>query len=182
MHKLILFAPAALAGLFLTGCAEDGYDRGYAYNDRPGYYDEGNVGVDFVYEGDRPYSRSYGPLFLRDGNYYYSRGGEYVVYDRPTRAYNTRVVNREVNVRNVAYNNRTSVVRGGGGRTYAQRDGNVRSAAYSNDGGFHGNRSAGAYGNQSYRSGRQAQVRTSDHGRAGMQVQGGEKKKKKNRD
>jgi hypothetical protein len=187
MQKFILLVPAALAGLFLSGCAEDGYDRGYAYNDRPGYYDDSGGGVDFVFEGDRPYSRSYGPLILRDGQYYYSRGGEYVVYDRPTRVSNTRYVNRNVNVRNVTYNNtRERGVSGTRSRGYNERN-VTRNDAYAHEGGFHDNRGRSTYGNQSVRDGRQTQVsqtqvRTSDHRGQGPQVQVVDKKKKKNRD
>jgi hypothetical protein len=74
---------------------------GYAYDDQdyppdyyagpgpgyyagPGYYGPDSYGpaVDFYFEGDHPYSRDYGPLVFRDNHYYYSRGGNYVVYDR----------------------------------------------------------------------------------------------------
>lgn len=183
MQKLILLVPAALAALFLSGCAEDGYDRGYAYDDRPGYYDDSGGSVDFVFEGDRPYSRSYGPLFLRDGQYYYSRGGEYVVYDRPTRISNTRYVNRNVNVRNVTYSNtRQRGVYGTRSRGYNERNVNVRNDAYAHQGGFHDTRRSGTYGQQSFREGRQTQVRTYDHRGRGPQVQVVDKKKKKNRD
>jgi hypothetical protein len=180
MQKFLLLVPAALAGLFLSGCAEDGYDRGYAYNDRPGYYDDSGGGVDFVFEGDRPYSRSYGPLFLRDGSYYYSRGGEDVIYDRPTRISNTRYVNRNVNVRNVTYSNtRQRGVYGTRSRGYNERNVNVRNDAYAHE--------RSTYGHQSVRDGRQTQVsqtqvRTSAHRGQGPQVQVVDKKKKKNRD
>jgi hypothetical protein len=180
MQKLLLLVPAALAGLFLSGCAEDSYDRGYAYDDRPGYYDDSGGGVDFVFQGDRPYSRSYGPLFLRDGQYYYSRGGEYVVYDRPTRVSNTRYVNRNVNVRNVTYSNtRERGVSASRSRGYNERNVNVRNDAYAHE--------RSPYGHQPSRDGRQTQVsqtqvRTPDHRGQGPQVQVVDKKKKKNRD
>ena len=112
MQKSLLLCGTAIAALALTACDEEyGYydDRPGYYADHPGYYAEASgPSVDFYYVESRPYSRSYGPLYLRDGNYYYSRGGSYVVYDRPTRVYrntNYRVVNRDVNVRNVRYNN-----------------------------------------------------------------------------
>ena len=188
MQKLLLLVPAALAGLFLSGCAEDSYDRGYAYDDRPGYYDDSGGGVDFVFEGDRPYSRSYGPLVLRDGQYYYSRGGEYVVYERPTRVSNTRYVNRNVNVRNVTYSNtRQRSVSTGRSRGYNERNVNVRHDAYAHERGFRDNSASSTSGHQSFRDGRQTQVsqtqvRTSDHRGQGPQVQVADKKKKKNHD
>lgn len=59
------------------------------YHDEPAAY-RGST-VDFYYVSGRPYSRSYGPLYSRQGRYYYSRGGRDVVYDRPT----TVVVRRD---------------------------------------------------------------------------------------
>ena len=103
MKKFILLIPALFAGMFLTACDEGRYGH---YDDGPGYH--GDTSVDFHYSSGRPYSRSYGPLVYRDDRYYYSRGGSYVVYDRPTYAYNDRVVNRDVrnvNVRNVERRN-----------------------------------------------------------------------------
>jgi hypothetical protein len=107
MDKVIAtFLAVGSAGL-LVGCAvEDDYYS--SSGNRPVYYSDGyNDDVDFYYVSSRPYSRSYGPLYLRDGRYYYSHGGSYVVYDRPTHYRNTNyhVVNRDVNVRNVHYNN-----------------------------------------------------------------------------
>ena len=123
MRKLALFALAAGSGLFLAGCADDEY--GY-HDDRPGYYaGDSDTDVDFYYSSSRPYSRTYGQLYLRDGGYYYSRGGRYVVYDRPTRVYrntNYRVVNRDVNVRNVRYNNERIVRDNRSGRDYDRSD------------------------------------------------------------
>lgn len=83
-------------GLFLGGCSDERY--GYD-DDRPHYHSASTV--DFHYTSGRPYSRSYGPLYQRDGRYYYSRGGSYVAYDRPTTVYRgeTRVVQRDINVR-----------------------------------------------------------------------------------
>ncbi len=53
---------------------------------------------------------------MRDNRYYYSRGGSYVVYDRPTRvSRDTRVVHREVNVDR-------DHDRSYGGRVYERRD------------------------------------------------------------
>ncbi len=90
---LRLFSTASVVCLLFTGCIEE---FGY-YEERPGYH--GDTSVDFYYSSGRPYSRSYGPLVMRDNRYYYSRGGSYVVYDRPTRGYrDTRVVRREVSV------------------------------------------------------------------------------------
>src|SRR5215211_5399446 len=85
MHKFTLLLPALLSAAMLTGCVEDGTYRGdVAYHGGGGYYDDGydSGDVDFVYVESRPYSRSYGPLYYRNGGYYYSRGGEYYVYDR----------------------------------------------------------------------------------------------------
>jgi len=108
MHKVIATFLAFGSAVLLVGCAVE--DDHYSYSDdRPVYYSSGyNDDVDFYYASSHPYSRSYGPLYLRDGRYYYSRGGSYVVYDRPTHVYrntNYHVVNRDVNVRNVHYNN-----------------------------------------------------------------------------
>lgn len=112
MHKLTAAVLALGTGLFFTGCAVEDDQYGYS-NDRPVSYSDGyNDDVDFYYVSSRPYSRSYGPLYLRDGRYFYSSGGSYVGYDRPTRVYrNTdyRVVNRTTNVRNVRYNNQRVV-------------------------------------------------------------------------
>jgi hypothetical protein len=111
MRQFALFGFAAVTGLMFTGCGED---YGY-YDDRPGYYaSDGGYGddADFYYVSSRPYSRVYGELYLRDGSYYYSRGGRYVVYDRPTHVYrntNYHVVNRDVNVHNVRYNDQRVV-------------------------------------------------------------------------
>jgi hypothetical protein len=106
MHKLTAAVLALGTGLFFVGCAVE--EDQYSYSeDRPVYYSDGyNDDVDFYYVSSRPYSRSYGPLYLRDGRYYYSSGGSYAAYDRPTRVYrNTNIVNRTTNVRNVRYNN-----------------------------------------------------------------------------
>lgn len=96
MKKNLLILPlVALAGLLLGGCDDEPY--GY-HDDRPSY--RSGRTVDFYYTSGRPYSRSYGPLYHRDGRYYYSRGGSYVVYDRPVSVYreNTHVIRRDVNV------------------------------------------------------------------------------------
>jgi hypothetical protein len=127
MHKLTFSFLSLSSGLLFTGCVDEDY--GY-YDDRPGYYaaDYG-PDVDFYYVSSRPYSRSYGPLYLRDGRYYYSRGGSYVIYDRPTRVYrstNYRVVNRDVNVRNVRYNNERVVRNYRTTRDYDRGDRTVR--------------------------------------------------------
>jgi hypothetical protein len=97
MKKNLLILPCVIfAGLLVSGCDDEPY--GYS-DDRPGYRSARTV--DFYYTSGRPYSRSYGPLYHRDGRYYYSRGGTYVVYDQPTTVYRsgTRVVHRDVDVR-----------------------------------------------------------------------------------
>jgi hypothetical protein len=76
MKKLNVILSGFVAVL-LCSCAEEEY----GYYDRPGYSE---ADVDFYYVSGRPYSRSYGPLYHRSGRYYYSRGGTYVIYDRPT--------------------------------------------------------------------------------------------------
>jgi hypothetical protein len=116
MKTLFLLAPCALAAtILLTGCEVDDYDDDVRY--RRSAYHGGSV--DFYYTSGRPYSRAYGPLVARDGRYYYSRGGTYVVYDRPTTVYrdDTRVVRRDVVVRD-----RDDVDR----RRYVDRDDDVR--------------------------------------------------------
>lgn len=81
MRKLLFLLPVAASALFLTGCNEVSYrERTVVYDGRPGYY---GGGADFYYVSSRPYSRSYGQLYLRSGRYYYSRGGTYHLYDRP---------------------------------------------------------------------------------------------------
>jgi hypothetical protein len=84
--KLALLIPLAASSLFLGGCvapeyASVSYSSGYP----DGYY--GDNYADFYYTGRSPYSRSYGPLYYRDGGYYYMRGGSYVIYSRPTLRY-----------------------------------------------------------------------------------------------
>jgi hypothetical protein len=106
MNKLLLTIPLCAGALLLSSCHDD--------DDYDGHYVSGGVyggGVDFYYSDVHPYSRAYGPLYLRDGRYYYSRGGGYVLYDRPTYAYSerNRYVNREVNVSNQKYVNRRVV-------------------------------------------------------------------------
>lgn len=97
MKKNLLLLPCAVVGaILLTSCEEDPY----AYDNRPAYH--GNSRVDFHYSSGRPYSHNHGPLYRRDGRYYYSRGGSYVVYDQPTTVYrspSTRTVTREISVR-----------------------------------------------------------------------------------
>lgn len=79
LRTLALLAVAGAGSLFFTGCDE----VGVAYDDRPAYYGGGGGDVDIYYVSGRPYSHYYGgPLIVRGGTYYYSRGGNYVVYDR----------------------------------------------------------------------------------------------------
>jgi hypothetical protein len=73
-----------LIALSLASCI---YEERYGYYDDyhgPYYGADYDPGVDFYYVRRRPYSREYGPLRYRDGRYFYSRGGRYVIYDRPT--------------------------------------------------------------------------------------------------
>ena len=98
MKTILLLAPCVVAaGLLLGGCVVDDDDD--VYGERRVYGRGGEV--DFYYTSGRPYSRAYGPLVVRDGRYYYSRGGSYVVYDRPTTVVRSdaRVVHRDVDVR-----------------------------------------------------------------------------------
>lgn len=83
--RLLLLLPA-VAALSFTSCVDD---EGYTSVsvDRGGHYGGGGSDVDFYYEGESPYSRDYGQLYLRSGRYYYSRGGTYYTYNRPTRSY-----------------------------------------------------------------------------------------------
>lgn len=157
MKKLILILPALLAAVLMTSCVEDGYAY---HDDGPAY--SGSNSVDFYYTSGRPYSRSYGPLEYRDDRYYYSRGGRYVTYDRPTYAYRgagSRVVNRNVNVRNVTYNDRDYA-------TYGRADSDRR---YYNNNNYRGNRSV-TYNNNGYRGNRSS---TYSNARGDGYVQGG---------
>ena len=64
IHKSLLFCGTAIAAFAFTACDDD---YGY-HDDRPGYYaDAYDSDADFYYVESRPYSRSYGPLILRDG-------------------------------------------------------------------------------------------------------------------
>jgi hypothetical protein len=181
MRKIVLFALAAGTGLMFAGCAEDEY--GY-YDDRPGYYaSDYDNDVDFYYVSSRPYSRSYGPLYLRDGHYYYSRGGSYVVYDRPTRVYrntSTRIVNRDVNVRNVRYNNERVIRDNRTRRDYDRSDTNR--STYNRGGFDRSDRGARSnYQQTPQRRSEATQVRVSNPGR-NTQVNVVEKKNKKKHD
>lgn len=118
MKPRFLLLPLLAGSLLLSGCIiEDRY--GY-YDDRPAYH--GSRSVDFYYTSGRPYSRSYGPLVMRDNRYYYSRGGGYVVYDRPTYAYRGSSYGRRSRVyREPVYRTQSSrVVRHGVGRRDAR--------------------------------------------------------------
>jgi hypothetical protein len=183
MRKLALFGLAAVTGLMFSGCADE---YGY-YDDRPGYYsssyDDDNV--DFYYVSSHPYSRLYGELYLRDGRYYYSRGGRYVVYDRPTRVYrntNYRVVNRDVNVRNVRYNNER-IVRDNRSRRDSDRADFNRTRSNRTNVNVDRDRSGSRGYYQQRRSGATAtQVNVSNAGHRGTHVNVVEKKKEKKRD
>lgn len=82
--------PAVLAGVFLVACEEDEdvvqarHVRRVSYVDQP----------DFYYAAERPYSRDYGPLYVRDGRYYYIKSNRYFLYDRPTTVVRGRTVYR----------------------------------------------------------------------------------------
>lgn len=96
MRKLLFLLPVAASALFLTGCDEVSYrERTVVAGGGPAYYGDD---ADFYYVSSRPYSRSYGQLYLRSGRYYYSRGGTYHVYNRP--------IHRRSHVRHVDYDRR----------------------------------------------------------------------------
>lgn len=116
IRSLSLLALTAAGSLVFTGCGSDEQD--VAYRGRPAYYggggyvDEGPDAVDFYYVGGRPYSRAYGPLVYRDGGYGYSRGGDFVIYDRGSARSSYRggnrsreVVSNDYRVRNYQVNN-----------------------------------------------------------------------------
>jgi hypothetical protein len=76
--RYLLLAPALGLSSLFTACETD---RVVYTSSGPGYdYDD----TDFYYQGSAPYSRSYGVLVLRDGGYYYNRGGHYYAYTRHT--------------------------------------------------------------------------------------------------
>ncbi|RYD82820.1 MAG: hypothetical protein EOP84_08860 [Verrucomicrobiaceae bacterium] len=80
MRKLFFLLPIVAGAVFLTGCDDRTYrERTVVVGGGPSYYGDSD---DFYYVSSRPYSRTYGQLYLRGGRYYYSRGGSYVVYNR----------------------------------------------------------------------------------------------------
>jgi hypothetical protein len=180
MRTFALLSLAAVTGLMFIGC--DG-EYGY-YDDRPGYYSSGyDDDVDFYYVSSHPYSRVYGQLYLRDGRYYYSRGGRYVVYDRPTRVYrntNYRVVNRDVNVRNVRYNNER-IVRDNRTRRDVDRSDYNRNIRANDHRGGSRNSYQQQQPQQQRRTGRATQVSVSNAGHRGTHGDAVEKKKDKKR-
>lgn len=74
LRHLLLVPALGLSSLF-TACET----TEVVYNDGPGYgYDD----TDFYYASGAPYSHRYGVLVVRDGGYYYNRGGRYYAYNR----------------------------------------------------------------------------------------------------
>jgi hypothetical protein len=71
-YRTLILSPA-LAATLLTGCRS----TTVVY--------EGDDS-DFAYRSGVPYSTVYGPLVIRSGSYYYSRGGRYYRYDRHHRS------------------------------------------------------------------------------------------------
>jgi hypothetical protein len=92
--RYLLLLPALGLSTLFTAC-ETTYDSDrVVYTDYgPGYdYDD----TDFYYVSGAPYSRVYGRLVLRDGGYYYSRGGRYYTYTRHHRGdYSRRHYDRD---------------------------------------------------------------------------------------
>lgn len=117
MRKLILCLTALTGGLVLASC-----DNDYHTASVGGSYGTPTSNVDFYYSDNQPYSTDYGPLYYRDGGYFYVSGGNYVPYTRETYASNdTRVINRETTVKNVNRVNKT-VYNEGSSNTLAARD------------------------------------------------------------
>jgi hypothetical protein len=132
----LLLIPAIAAMTMLTGCESDHV----VYSD---YGDN-----DFYYVSGVPYSHSYGTLVVRDGGYYYNRGGRYYRYERhyggggyyANRDRQVREVDRVhnvntrnvTNVRNVDTRNERVVAQergtyhGQAQRTYVQRHGQAQ--------------------------------------------------------
>lgn len=82
VQKLLLLLPLAAANLLLVSHADaNSYPPSENQPVEIAYYD-GYDDDDFGYVERRPHSRLHGRLVLRDGRYYYSRGGRWVIYNR----------------------------------------------------------------------------------------------------
>jgi hypothetical protein len=127
--RYLLLAPALGLSSLFTACETTtvAYESGPAYAD----YDD----TDFYYVSGSPYSHRYGVLVLRDGGYYYSRGGRYYAYSRHGYHHDHDNYRRHDSDR-VVYNNTTY------NNTYRRTDVRTQpSAHYSTTnraGGYHG--------------------------------------------